>query len=309
MPPIVEIRNLAKEYRTDFWKPAVRALSDVSFDVEEGAVFGLIGPNGAGKTTTLKILMGLIRATSGTVSVLGAAGDVTAIKRHIGYLPESAYYYDYLKTEEILDFYGRLFGYPASERKARSEMLLRQVGLADRKGVRLRHYSKGMLQRIGIAQALVNDPKIVILDEPMSGLDPVGRKEVREIILGLRDQGKTILFSSHILPDIEALCDHVAILVQGSLRASGALAELVNPRIKNTEIVFHGGTAKEVPAKWRGVVTRRQVGNESIVTTTDGGILGDLIDWGRTEGMSLVSVTPLKETLEDLFVEKLGGAS
>lgn len=302
---IVEVQKLTKDYKTDFWKPKSRALTDVSFEVQEGSVFGLIGPNGAGKTTTIKILMGLIRATHGSVKILGHAADEIEAKRSVGYLPEAAYYYDYLKTEEVLDFYGRLFGIPAPERRRRGEELLKLVGLADRKGVQLRHFSKGMLQRIGVAQAIVNDPKIVVLDEPMSGLDPVGRKEVRDIILRLRDQGKTILFSSHILPDVEELCDHVAILVGGALKAEGSLAELVNPRIKATELVFRGSSEKEFPVEWKGAVGVRRVGNETILSSSDVSLLGDLVDWGRGERLELISIVPQKETLEDIFVEKM----
>jgi ABC-2 type transport system ATP-binding protein len=306
---MIRIRNLTKDYKTDFWKPKSRALTDVSFDVAEGSVFGLIGPNGAGKTTTIKILMGLIRPTEGTVSILGQPENSIGIKRFIGDLPESSYYYDFLRTEEVLDFYGRLFGYGAAERRKKTEELLDLVGLGNRKGVRLRHYSKGMLQRIGIAQAMVNDPKVVVLDEPMSGLDPVGRKEVRDIILRLRDQGKTILFSSHILPDVEELCDHVAILVQGRLKAIGSLAELVNPRVKETELVFRGNPSAGTPESWKGKVRLRQVGNEAVLSVSDVALLADLLDWGRAQGLELISVAPQKETLEDIFVEKLGGAA
>jgi ABC-2 type transport system ATP-binding protein len=304
---MIQIRDLTKDYKTDFWKPRHRALQDVSFDVEEGSVFGLIGPNGAGKTTTIKILMGLIHPTAGSVTVLGQPEDAIRTKRFIGYLPEAGYYYDYLKTEEVLDFYGRLFGYGTAERRKKTAELLELVGLADRRGVRLRHYSKGMLQRIGIAQAMVNDPKVIILDEPMSGLDPVGRRDVRDIILRLRDQGKTILFSSHVLPDIEALCDHVAILVRGKLRAAGSLAELVNPRIKNTELVFRGSPGQALLGAWKEKVRLRQVGNEVVVSTADVALLGDLLDWGRGQALELISVVPQKETLEDIFVEKLEG--
>jgi ABC-2 type transport system ATP-binding protein len=305
--PIIEIRNLTKDYKTDFWKPRTRALQDVSFQVEEGSVFGLIGPNGAGKTTTIKILMGLIHPTEGEVRILGEGEKAIRTKRFIGYLPEAGYYYDYLKTEEVLDFYGRLFGYGLEERRRKVDELLDLVGLSHRRGVRLRHYSKGMLQRIGIAQAMINDPKVVILDEPMSGLDPVGRKDVRDIILRLRERGKTILFSSHVLPDIEALCDHVAILVGGRLRSTGSLAELIHPRIKNTELIFRGDPEGGIPEGWRDFVSLRKVGRDLVVSLTEVSKLGDLLEWGRGKGLELVSVIPQKETLEDIFVGALEG--
>lgn len=301
----VEIRNLVKDFKTDFWKPKIRAVNDVSFFVESGSVFGLIGPNGAGKTTAIKVLMGLIRPTSGETRIFDYSSSDLRAKQEVGYLPEQAYYYDYLKTEEVLDFYGRLFGLSSIEREQKVEELLKLVGLADKKGVKLRNYSKGMLQRIGIAQALVNDPSLVVMDEPMSGLDPVGRKDVRDIILRLKDQGKTILFCSHILHDVETLCDHVAIIIKGELKACGAMGEIIDPRIKTAEIIFLGNLDASLPHAWVDKVKIRQTSRETILSTKDFERVNEIVEWGKAQRLSLLSVIPHRESLEDIFVEKI----
>ncbi|HEX4899678.1 MAG TPA: ABC transporter ATP-binding protein [Pyrinomonadaceae bacterium] len=228
MPPIVEIENLTKDYEVGFWrKRKVRALDGLTLQVNEGEIFGFLGANGAGKTTTLKLLMRLMFPTGGNARILGH--DIADITMHnqIGYLPENPYFYDYLTAREFLDYCGQLFGSAQPARKQRTAELLARVNL-DKKSwdVQLRKFSKGMLQRVGLAQALVNDPAIVFLDEPMSGLDPVGRREVRDLIAGLRQEGKTVFMNSHILSDIEVLCDRVAILKRGRLAHVGHLDEL-----------------------------------------------------------------------------------
>src|SRR5580765_5615801 len=240
--PAVEITNLTKDYELGFWrKRKVRALDDLSLSVDEGQIFGFLGANGAGKTTTLKLLMRLIFPTSGSARILGH--DISNVSMHtrIGYLPENPYFYDYLTAREFLIYSGELFGLDKATRTARAEQLLTRVNL-DRKSWdrQLRKFSKGMLQRVGLAQALVNDPEIVFLDEPMSGLDPVGRREVRDLIAALRSEGKTVFMCSHILSDIEVLCDSVAILKGGKTARSGSLDELRAQETSTIEILAVG---------------------------------------------------------------------
>src|SRR6476646_9746251 len=227
--PIIEIDNLTKDYEVGFWrKRKVRALDGLSLSVEPHQIFGFLGANGAGKTTTLKLLMRLIFPTSGSARILGH--DISVVKMHsrIGDLPENPYFYDYLTAKELLEYCGQLFGLTPSERRKQAASLLSRVRLDEKRwDTQLRKFSKGMLQRVGLAQSLINDPEIVFLDEPMSGLDPVGRREVRELIAGLRDKGTTVFMSTHILSDIEALCDEVAILRGGKLAATGNLVELL----------------------------------------------------------------------------------
>ena len=216
-------RTSRKDFSIGFWRPRpYRALDGLNLEVAQGETFGFLGPNGAGKTTTLKLLMQLIYPTSGRAEILGRpVGDVD-VKRRIGYLPESPYFYDYLTAEELLDYFARLFGYDSAERRRRVSALLDQVGIAGERRLPLRKFSKGMIQRVGIAQALINDPEVVFLDEPMSGLDPLGRREVRNLILSLRDRGCTVFFSSHVLSDAEALCNRVAVLARRQARRERA---------------------------------------------------------------------------------------
>lgn len=227
---VITTEGLTKEFRVGFRMKRVLALDGLNLKVEEGEIFGYIGPNGAGKTTTLKIMMGLIYPTSGNVQIFGRDVKDVNIKMDIGFLPEAPYFYDYLTAREFLDFYGQLFDLGKNERKRRNEELLDMVDLRLAKDTQLRKFSRGMLQRIGIAQALINDPKLVILDEPMSGLDPVGRTKIRDVILRLKDEGKTVFFSSHILSDVEMICDRVGILVNGRLKEVGKLEELLGER-------------------------------------------------------------------------------
>jgi len=237
----IRTRELSKDYLVGFWRPRpYRALDRLSIDVAPGDVFGFLGPNGAGKTTTLKLLMQLVFPTSGEAEILGRPlGDVS-IRRRIGYLPENPYFYDHLTAEELLDYYGRLFGQSAADRRQRVGKTLDRLGIGAERRLPLRKFSKGMLQRVGLAQALLNDPEVVFLDEPMSGLDPLGRRDVRALILELRDQGRTIFFSSHILSDAEALCTRVAIVAKGRLAASGTLADLKEFAIQGWELVMAG---------------------------------------------------------------------
>ena len=227
---VITTEGLTKEFRVGFRMKRVLALDGLNLRVEEGEIFGYIGPNGAGKTTTLKIMMGLIYPTSGNVQIFGRDIKDINIKMDIGFLPEAPYFYDYLTAREFLDFYSQLFGLAKKERERRIEGLLDMVDLRLVKDTQLRKFSRGMLQRIGIAQALINDPKLVILDEPMSALDPVGRTKIRDVILRLKDEGKTVFFSSHILSDVEMICDQVGLLVNGKLKEIGKLEELLGER-------------------------------------------------------------------------------
>ena len=238
MPPAINIEDLTKDYAVGFWrKRPYRALDRLSLTIEPGEVFGFLGPNGAGKTTTLKLLMQLIFPTSGRAEILGRpVGDVST-RRRIGYLPENPSFYDYLTAEELLDYFAQLFGYGAADRKKRVAALLDQVGLGAERRLQLRKFSKGMVQRVGIAQALINDPEVIFLDEPMSGLDPLGRREVRTLILQLRDQGRTVFFSSHILADAEALCSRVAVVAGGRLAAAGRLSDILAFEVRGWELV------------------------------------------------------------------------
>src|SRR5215216_2280294 len=239
---VIELNDLTKDYEVGHLKKRkVRALDHLTLQVYRGEVFGFLGPNGAGKTTTLKLLMRLIYPTEGTARILGTSIDDVDMHARIGYLPENPYFYDYLSGRELLEYTAALFGIPKDQARARALELLDAVGLdRERADRQLRKYSKGMLQRIGIAQALVNDPEIVFLDEPMSGLDPIGRREVRDLILSLRKQQKTIFFSSHILSDVEALCDRAAILSRGKLLHCGTVQELTGNQDSALEIIAVG---------------------------------------------------------------------
>lgn len=310
MENIVEIEGLSKDYEVGFWrKRKVRALDGLSLNVKPGGIFGFLGGNGAGKTTTIKILMGLLFPTEGAAKILGSPIDDVNMRSRIGYCPENPYFYDYLTPLELLDYFGRLFGLDATTRGSRSADLLNAVGLDEAAWKRqLRKFSKGMQQRVGLAQALINEPEIVFLDEPMSGLDPVGRREIRELIAGLKTKGTSVFMSTHILSDVEALCDEVAILRKGKLFATGDLQELLS---QNTgrggfEVIASGLS----PA---AVAQIEALSKGSVVTAKPNGIAIEVVDEGSIEGVlrtirdnygKLISVLPVKQSLEDLFIEK-----
>src|SRR5713226_9520598 len=238
----IEIENLTKDYPVGFLQAKKkRSLEGLTMQVETGEVFGFLGPNGAGKSTTIKLLMGIIFPTAGTARILGK--DISDVEMHheIGYLPEQPYFYDYLSAVELLDYLARFHKLTAADRRERVERMLKKVGLETARKMQLRKYSKGMLQRVGLAQAILHDPQGVILDEPMSGLDPVGRLEVRDIILDLKREGRTVLFSTHMLSDAEMLCDRVGVIVGGQLRGTGAPGEMVGAATKGFEILFESG--------------------------------------------------------------------
>src|SRR5437016_10078698 len=259
---VIETRNLTKVYR-DFWgRQKVRALSALDLEIRRGEIFGLLGPNGSGKSTTIKLLLGLLFPTSGQALVFGK--DATEVTRdgRIGYLPEESYLYKFLNAEETLDFYGRLFDMPASVRERRSNELIEMVGLNWARRRQLREYSKGMTRRIGLAQALINDPELILLDEPTSGLDPIGTREMKDLILKLRDQGKTILMSSHLLPDVQDVCDRIAILHQGELKELGRVDELLT--VQDVTQVRARGLSKEAEEEIRAVIARHGATLEGI---------------------------------------------
>jgi ABC-2 type transport system ATP-binding protein len=301
----IEIDNLTKDYEVGFWrKRKVRALDGLSLKVEQGQIFGFLGANGAGKTTTLKLLMRLIYPSGGAARILGH--DISDVSMHarIGYLPENAYFYDYLTAREFLNYCGELFGQDRSTRTRRTEELLLRVNLEKKSWDRqLRKFSKGMLQRVGLAQALVNDPEIVFLDEPMSGLDPVGRREVRDLIASLRIEGKTVFMCSHILSDIEVLCDSVAILKHGRLARSGSLEELRARESSLIEIIATGADEARL---------KEYLATGSTITTTASGLrievpdekdVDEVIAALRKANGKLVSVQPVRQSLEELFLE------
>jgi len=235
----LETHDLTKDYLLGFWrKRPRRALDHLNLQVECGQVFGLLGPNGAGKTTTLKILFRLVFPTSGTARILGRSLDAVAVHNQVGYLPENPYFYDHLTAEEFMNYAGALFGLPTSERRRRAGELLERVGLRDVQSIPLRKFSKGMTQRLGIAQALLNDPEVIFLDEPMSGLDPVGRVEVKRIIQELHAQGKTVLFNSHILADVSELCTRIAIMRDGVVLWTGRVSEALEREPEGLERFF-----------------------------------------------------------------------
>jgi ABC-2 type transport system ATP-binding protein len=305
----IRTERLTKDFSIGFWRPRpYRALDGLNLEVEQGETFGFLGPNGAGKTTTLKLLMQLIYPTAGRAEILGRpVGDV-GVKRRIGYLPESPYFYDYLTAEELLDYFARLFAYDSTERRRRVSTLLDQVGIAGERRLPLRKFSKGMVQRVGIAQALINDPEVVFLDEPMSGLDPLGRREVRNLILSLRDRGCTVFFSSHVLSDAEALCNRVAVLAGGKLVASGRISDLQAFDVRGWELIV-SDVAPELLESHRARVLRatpigeRRYSLELPLEPPPELLLHDFIS-GHAK---LVSLNPIRDTLEDFFVKKVGG--
>jgi ABC-2 type transport system ATP-binding protein len=299
----VEILGLEKTYAAGFWRNKQKiGLKSLHLEVQKGEVFGFLGPNGAGKTTTLKLLMGLIFPTAGTARILGADWRDPAVRAHIGFLPEQPYFYDHLTPSELLDYYGALSGVPADERRSRIPRLLERVGLSDQARVQLRKFSKGMMQRVGIAQAVLHEPEVVFLDEPMSGLDPVGRREVRDFIQSLNDEGKTVFFSTHILSDAEALCDRVAVLNHGELRGVGVVADLVSKKSGRVEMVWEG---KAAVGAVEALGANCRVAGDMVRAELDETRLQSALDALRSQHARLISVNPVGGSLEEYFLQKL----
>src|SRR5262249_26646992 len=288
----IETENLSKEYPHGFLHLKKKtSLEGLTMQVEEGEAFGLLGPNGAGKSTTIKLLMGIIFPTAGNARILGRPASDVSMHRDIGYLPEQPYFYDYLTAAELLDYFARFHGYSAAERGERVQKTLKKVGLQTAGKIQLRKYSKGMLQRVGLAQAILHDPKLVILDEPMSGLEPVGRWEVRDVILGLKNAGKTILFSTHILPDAETLCDRVGVIAGGKLRGVGAPGAIVAVKATGLEILFELAEGGTLPEPMRAKTARAGAGYRMSVSERE--FYAEL-EKLRAAGARIVSVTQIK---------------
>ena len=303
----IEIHQLEKVYSVGFWrKRPKRALLPLDLTVEDGEIFGFLGPNGAGKTTTLKILMGLVFPTGGSARILGMDLDDPRMKAQIGFLPEQPYFYDYLTASELLKYYGQLSGVDSKQLSSRAEAMLELVGLKDAAHLQLRKFSKGMLQRVGIAQAILHDPKVVFLDEPMSGLDPMGRREVRTLIERLKAEGKTVFFSTHILSDAEALCDRVAIIHLGQLRGVGAVEDLTAGVRAQVEIVWAGTS---VPTGVKALGAECHIAGDTVRAVLPHEKQDAALEALRAAHARLISVTPVRTSLEDYFVAQLGSDS
>ena len=307
----IELDELSKDYFLGFWRPKpYRAVDRLTFAVEPGEIFGFLGPNGAGKSTTLKLLMGLLFPTSGSARILGQpAGDV-ATRRRLGFLPENPYFYDYLTAEELLTYYAGLYGFSGADRTRRVRTVLDRVGLGAEQQKRLRSYSRGMVQRVGIAQAILAEPDVVFLDEPMAGLDPLGRRELRQLMLTLRDRGCTVFFSSHILSDAEALCSRVGILARGRLVAHGRLADIAAFESQGWELVVAGLTddvKRLVQDRVRSMTALPDDRYALELHSSDAP--APLVHELSTHGARIVSLNPIRMSLEDYFVTKVRDAS
>ena len=302
----IEISGLTKEYRVGFLHTRTkRALNSLNLQVERGEVFGLLGPNGAGKTTTLKVLFRLVFPTSGTARILGRELTDTAMHQRVGYLPENPYFYEHLSPEELLHYSGRLFGLGSEELRRRTNQLLDRVGLAASRNVPLRRFSKGMVQRAGIAQALINNPDVVFLDEPMSGLDPVGRREVRDLVLQLREEGKTVFFSTHILSDAEALCDRVAILNGGKLQGCGELRQILSLGASLTELTLDNPLSGVLEELKPLAVSMVRTGDRMRLEIQDEASIEKILSICLRAKVKIISLNPVKMSLEDYFLSKV----
>ncbi len=299
----IEILGLEKTYQVGFWRKRPKlALRPLNLKVEEGEVFGFLGPNGAGKTTTLKMLMGLVFPTGGSARILGMELDDPRMKAQIGFLPEQPYFYDYLTARELLHYYGRLSGMSNNNLSSKIDAMLERVGLSASANVQLRKFSKGMLQRVGIAQAILHEPKVIFLDEPMSGLDPMGRREVRDLMEQLRRDGKTIFFSTHILSDAETVCDRVAILHQGELRSVGKIGELTSGMLGKIELVWRGNA---VPAAFKNFGGEYHERGETVRAVIPEQHQDAALEALGRERLQLVSLTPVRASLEEYYLQKL----
>ncbi|MEW5977050.1 MAG: ABC transporter ATP-binding protein [Acidobacteriota bacterium] len=309
MPEVILTSKLTKIYRAGFWKNrSLCALDQLDLQVFENEVFGYLGPNGAGKSTTLKLLMSLIYPTSGTAEILGKPVTDVSTRHHIGYLPENPFFYEYLTAQEFLSYYAGLFDLPPLKISQRVEHLLKLTDVYHARKLQLRKFSKGMIQRVGIAQALVNDPKIVFLDEPMSGLDPIGRREVRDLILRLKKEGKTVFFSTHILNDVETLCDRVGVLCRGRLIGSGRLNELISQEVSHMEVIVDNVSLETLREVLDSTVPIRQTGSTLQLELTTDRPVGPLVSAVEGAGGKILSATPVRQTMEDYFFNLLGNA-
>lgn len=304
MNQIIKTKDLTKEFQPSFSFRKVKALTELSIEVTRGEVFGFLGPNGAGKTTTFKLLLGLLHPTRGKIFLWEEDHYKIELKSKIGFLPESPYFYNYLKTKEYLHLCGQLCGIKYKERQNKVDTLLERVGLRTHKNSLIKTFSKGMLQRLGLAQALIHDPELLILDEPMSGLDPFGRKEVRDIMLELKAQGKTIIFSTHILSDVETVCDQVGIIIKGRLNDCGPIENLLKPKIKSFEICIKGLPIETINNLRERGLPLIQRGEEAFIRVEEVGV-NDVLHELLKRGGELISFIPQKETLEDIYVSQI----
>jgi ABC-2 type transport system ATP-binding protein len=300
MADAIRIRDLRKDFRLGFIPKTHKILKGITLAVREGEIFGYLGPNGAGKTTTIKCVLGLIRPDAGTIEIFARSHLLPRSRQPLGFLPENPYFYDYLTAREFLSFTADLFGLDRKEKEERIARLLALVGLERAADLPLRKYSRGMLQRAGLAQALINDPKLVILDEPLGGMDPIGRKEIRDIIVRFKDQGRTVFFTSHILQDIEMICDRVAIIVGGRIVKEGALRDLVTERVLFTEAIVRGLAPEAFAGIGESVSAQ---GDRVLLRIFDEAKIDAVLDLVRGNKGRLLSLSPRTETLEDIFVE------
>ncbi len=301
----IEIKNITKIYKSGFLQKKIKAVDNVNLEVEEGAIFGFLGPNGAGKTTTIKILTGLIFPSSGTASVFGKKVPDVNIMKRVGYLPEHPSFYSHLTGYELLDFYARIFGLNPGERLKRIHSLVENVGLGKAADLRISSYSKGMVQRLGIAQALVNEPDLLIFDEPMEGLDPIGRKDVKDIMLELKKNGKTVFFSTHILPDIEAVCDRVGMLLSGRLVSVGIVDELIKDSLETLVVKVRDLSEEAVSAVGKNAMAIERSGTSTQFIFVDPNKCNEAVDLARKHGGQIVSIIPHAKTLEEYFMAKV----
>jgi len=300
MKTVLSIANIHKSFSFGFIPQKKEILQGITFSVAEGEIFGYLGPNGAGKTTTLKCILGLIFPDKGTIELFGRPHLDPRAKERLGFLPENPYFYDYLTAREFLEFYGQLFGIKRHEREARIAALLKLVGMEKAAGLQLRKFSRGMLQRIGLAQALINEPSLVLLDEPLGGLDPLGRKEIRDVIIHLREEGKTVFLSSHILQDIEMICDRVAIIVGGRIMSQGRLADLISEKILFTEVTVSGVEEKELAGLGESLTAQA---GRTLLKVFEEDKVQDILELVQKRHGRIHSLIPRTQTLEDLFVD------
>jgi len=297
---VLEVQNLVKEFRSGFLRKRIKVLNDITFSVEPGEVFGIAGPNGAGKTTIFKCILGFIKPTSGSIRIFQKPSDHSELKKLLGYLPENPYFYEYLSGFELMKYMGKLHGIEGKLLSKRIDELLEKVNLTSASKVQLRKYSKGMLQRIGIAQALINDPEFIILDEPMSGLDPLGRREVRDLILELKKSGKTVILSSHILSDLEALCDKVCFIFRGKVMKLGSIYDLYNEIDSEYEAVVQKSNA-DLSVLEKIDTIKYEQREDYVVINFNEKHKSSVIEFIQRNKMNLVSMHPIRTSLENIY--------